>query len=183
MARGGPTMSSRERLAQAEGPTMSARERLALAQAELVQALGVGAPVPAGFDAARVLAAAQSLIHKRRRGVERAWPLLASALGADFALSFEHWARTHPMAVEPDALAEGRRFAASLQDEGRLPSEVSGVLLDFDARWRLIPEGERVPRRGVWLVVRRDDTTRRIQVALRLPGGRVWRWVPEVRAR
>ncbi|NTX38916.1 hypothetical protein HUA78_31165 [Myxococcus sp. CA033] len=154
---------------------MSARERLAQAQAELVHALGAGAPVPAGFDSARVLAAAQSLLHKRRRGVERAWPPLAAALGADFAVRFEHWARTHPMSVEPDALAEGRRFAASLQDEGRLPAQVSGVLMDFDARWRLTPAGERVRRRGFWLVVRRDVTTRRFRVALRLPGGRVLR--------
>ncbi|MFP2957219.1 hypothetical protein ACLEPN_05140 [Myxococcus sp. 1LA] len=75
---------------------MSARARLAREQKELVRALGVGAPVPAGFDASRVLAAAQSLISKRRRSVERAWPSLAAALGPDFAPCFEQWARATP---------------------------------------------------------------------------------------
>ncbi|TQF17045.1 hypothetical protein FJV41_05050 [Myxococcus llanfairpwllgwyngyllgogerychwyrndrobwllllantysiliogogogochensis] len=154
---------------------MTARERLAQAQAELVKALGVGAPVPSGFDTARVLAASESLLHKRRRGVERAWPSLAAALGTDFRARFEPWARAHPMSVEPDSLAEGRRFAASLQEEGRLPPSMSGVLMDFDARWRLTSAGERVRRRGFWLVVRRGVTTRRFRVALRLPGGRVLR--------
>ncbi|AGC45822.1 hypothetical protein MYSTI_04530 [Myxococcus stipitatus DSM 14675] len=156
---------------------MSARERLAQAQGELVRALGVGGPVPAGFDTARVQAAAQALIHKRRRAVENTWPQLASALGPDFARHFDSWARAHPMSVEPDPRAEGRRFAETLRGPGLLPASVSGVLLDFDARWNWIATGEAVRRRGFALVIRRDTFTRRWQVALRLPGGRVMRWV------
>nr|BDT35078.1 hypothetical protein MFMH1_47470 [Myxococcus sp. MH1] len=158
---------------------MSARERQARAQAELVRALGVGAPVPPGFDEARVLAAAQSLMSKRRRGVERAWPLLASALGPDFSPRFEQWARSNPMSVEPDSRVEGRRFAQALRDEGRLPGALSRDLLDFDASWRVTASGELVRRWGLVLIARRHDTTRRRQWALRLPGGRVLRWAPE----
>ncbi|QSQ15273.1 hypothetical protein [Myxococcus landrumensis] len=156
---------------------MNARERLSQAQAELVRALGVGGPVPAGFDTARVQAAAQSLIHKRRRAVEHAWPKLVLALGPDFAARFDSWARAHPMSVEPDPRVEGRRFAESLREQGPLPASISGVLLDFDARWNWIATGEAVRRRGFALVIRRDTFTRRWQVALRLPGGRVMRWV------
>ncbi|MFY1832005.1 hypothetical protein ACN47A_39260 [Myxococcus fulvus] len=158
---------------------MSARERQARAQAELVRALGVGDPVPQGFDESRVLAAAQSLMSKRRRGVERTWPRLASALGSDFAPRFEQWARANPMSVEPDSRAEGRRFAQALRDEGRLPGTLSRDLLDFDASWRVTPSGELVPRWGILLIARRHDTTRRRLWALRLPGGRVLRWAPE----
>ncbi|WP_338865985.1 hypothetical protein [Myxococcus stipitatus] len=156
---------------------MNARERLAQAQVELVRALGVGAPVPAGFDEARVQAAAQSLIHKRRRAVEHVWPKLVSALGPDFAARFDPWARAHPMSVEPDPRMEGRRFAETLRTEGHLPASMSGVLLDFDARWRWTSTGEAVKRRGFALILRRDTVTRRWQVALRLPGERVMRWV------
>lgn len=158
---------------------MSAREQLAREQAELVRALGVGAPVPAGFDTSRVLAAAQSLISKRRRGVERAWPALAAVLGPDFAHGFEQWARAHPISVNPDSHAEGRRFAQALRSEGRLPGRLSRNLLDFDITWKMTPSGEAVRRRGFALVIRRHDTTRRFLWALRLPGGRVVRWAPE----
>jgi hypothetical protein len=155
---------------------MSARERLARAQEALVLALGTGAPVPAGFDAARVHASARTLVDKRRRQVERAWPLLASALGPDFRPRFEAWARQHPMEVEPSALADGRRFAASLEAAGALPATLSPLLQDFDMHWRLTEAGELVPRRGLVLSLRRVGASRRWRLALRLPGGRGFAW-------
>ena len=156
---------------------MSARERLARAQEALVLALGTGAPVPAGFDAARVHASARTLVDKRRRQVERAWPLLARALGTDFAPRFEAWARKHPMAVEPSPLADGRRFAQSLEAAGALPASLTALMQDFDLRWRLTEAGEPVPRRGLVLSLRRVDASRRWRLAARLPGGRGFsRW-------
>ena len=50
---------------------MTARERLADRQAELLAALVDGAPVPPGFDEARVAAEARVLRTKRRRVLGR----------------------------------------------------------------------------------------------------------------
>ncbi len=155
---------------------MSARERLARAQAEVARALGMGAPVPAGFDAERVRAAAESLLAKRRRLVRRTWPTLATALGDGFTGLFNAWARENPLlGVEPHPLADGRRFAGALRAAGTLPVEAEGELLDFDLRWRLTAEGGLAPRRGLVLKVARPGGERRI-LALRLPGGRILRW-------
>jgi hypothetical protein len=155
---------------------MSARERLARAQEELVRALGTGAAPPAGFDAERLRVAAQALVDKRRRLVERRWPTLASALGADFAPRFEAWAREHPMTVEPSPLADGRRFAESLRVAGLLPPTLTDLLQDFDLRWRLTDEGEPLSRRGLTLSLARVGPRRRLRLAVRLPGGRLFAW-------
>lgn len=155
---------------------MSARERLARAQAELAGALSAGAPVPAGFDAGRVRAAARALLDKRRRLVAQRWPTLMLALGADFASRFEAWAREHPMTVEPNALADGRRFAESLRASGLLPASLLDTLQDFDLRWRLTNEGTPIPRRGLTLSVARMGSPPRWRLAVKLPGGRLLEW-------
>ena len=154
---------------------MSARERLAQAQRELVEALGVGAPVPAGFDTERVHEAAKSLLNKRRRGVERSWPRLVAALGETFRPRFEAWARLHPLGVEASALGDGRRFAQALLDEGTFPDAAREELFAFDVRFRMGGDGL-VPRRGLGVRAARLGSPRRLVVALRLPGGRVMQW-------
>ncbi|MCE9671417.1 hypothetical protein LY474_26790 [Myxococcus stipitatus] len=155
---------------------MSAREHLAQAQAELVRALGTGATIPAGFDVARVEAASRALLDKRRRLVAKTWPSLVADLGEDFAPRFEDWARQHPMTVEPKPLADGRAFVESLRARGPLPSRVARAALEFDIRFRRGAHGEALPRRGFMLLVRREGAARQIQVALRLPGGRIRLW-------
>jgi hypothetical protein len=155
---------------------MSARERLARRQAELARALAMGAPVPEGFDASRVQAAARALLDKRRRWVERMWPSLVVALGASFASRFEAWALQHPMTVEPHPLADGRCFAESLRTEGPLPTVLAEALRNFDLRWRLLEGGEAVPRRDFLLRLWRVSGERRWRLLLRLPGGRTWTW-------
>jgi hypothetical protein len=155
---------------------MSARERLARAQAELTQALSAGAPVPTGFDAGRVRAAARALLDKRRGLVAQRWHTLALALGSDFTSRFDSWARAHPMTVEPNALADGRRFAESLHATGLLPPSLLGTLQDFDLRWRLTDEGAPIPRRGLTLSVARVGSPPRWRLAVRLPGGRLLAW-------
>ncbi|WNG53434.1 hypothetical protein F0U59_00530 [Archangium gephyra] len=156
---------------------MSARERLAKAQAELARALGMGEPVPEGFDAERVGAAAEALGMKRRRLVQRTWPMLAAALGADFARRFETWARENPLlGVEPNPLADGRRFAGSLRAAGTFPAEAEEEWLQFELRWRLTDEGGLEARRGVVLKTARVGRTGRRMLAVRLPGGRILWW-------
>lgn len=154
---------------------MSAREELARAQAELVRALGAGGPVPEGFDAERVRAAADSLLSKRRRQVQRAWPVLVKALGETFAGTFDAWARVNPLrGVEPDARVDGHHFAEALRAEGRLPPEAEEEQWGFELRWRLTREGELAARRGLgWKLGRVGG---RWVLGVRLPGGRVLRW-------
>jgi len=158
---------------------MSARERLAKAQAELARALGMGEPVPAGFDAERVGAAAEALGMKRRRLVQRTWPMLAVALGEGFAGRFDAWARENPLlGVEPNPLADGRRFAGSLRVAGAFPAEAEEEWLAFELRWRLTDEGGLSARRGLVLKMARVGRTGRRVLAVRLPGGRIIQWRP-----
>ncbi|MBM7112404.1 hypothetical protein [Archangium primigenium] len=157
---------------------MSRREELARAQEALVRALGTGGPIPEGFDAARVQAAADALLSKRRRGVRRAWPLVSAAMGEAFTADFNTWARAHPLeGVEPHAGADGCRYARALREGGRLPSgRAEEELMRFELRWCLTPEGGVVARRGwsarLWCV----GPARRWVLGLRLPGGRLVRW-------
>jgi len=129
---------------------MSARERLGRAQAELARALGQGAPVPEGFDVERVRAAADSLLSKRRRWVQRAWPRLAEALGEDFRPRFDAWARENPLGAEGSALADGRRFAEALEASGAFPPQAREELRAFDGRWRFTEEGLLLAWRPWW---------------------------------
>ncbi|XXF77704.1 hypothetical protein P2318_32345 [Myxococcaceae bacterium GXIMD 01537] len=153
---------------------MSARERLAQAQAELARALGLGAPVPEGFDADRVREAARALLAKRRRGVERSWPRLAAALGESFPAHFDAWARTHALGVEASALADGRHFIQALLTEGTFPEAAREELTLFDLRFR-VGDDALVARRGLGLRLARWGAPRRLYLALRLPGGHVLR--------
>jgi len=157
---------------------MSKREELARAQAELVRALGLGGPVPEGFDAERVRAAADALLSKRGRGVRRAWPVLSEVLGEGFTADFDAWARAHPLeGVEPHAGADGYRYADALRAAGRLPvGRAEEELLRFELRWRLMPEGGLAARRGLSLRLRRMGEARRWVLGMRLPGGRLVRW-------
>ncbi|HYH94699.1 hypothetical protein [Hyalangium sp.] len=152
----------------------TARERLAEAQATLVRALAQGAPVPPGFDSARVQATAETLLSKRRRWVERSWPRLVAALGESFRSRFEAWARENPMELEASALADGRRFADALLAAGEFPSSESAheELLTFEVRFRLTEHGL-VARRG--LTFKSMRTGAATLLAARLPGGRVLR--------
>jgi hypothetical protein len=128
---------------------MSARERLARAQAELARALGQAGPVPEGFDAERVRAAADALLSKRRRRVQRAWPRLAGALGEDFRARFDAWAREHPLEAEGSPLADGRRFAGALLATEAFPPEAREELRAFERRRGWVHRA-RVALRRTW---------------------------------
>ena len=94
---------------------MSARDELGARQASLVAALVAGAAAPAGVDAERVRIQATALLRKRGRGVARAEPELAAALGPSFGAVFADYARGLPQegCSADDAAAFARYLMSS----------------------------------------------------------------------
>ena|SRR5688572_19248904 len=139
-------------------PASDPRAELASRQARLVGALTAAAPPPAGFDAARVTVAAAALRGKRRRGAARAWPALATALGAQFRELFDAYAPASPYPADGGPAADARAFAEHLARSGRLPSA---------ARLELLLARR---RRGFPLGTALLNHPRRLLLTARLPG-------------
>jgi hypothetical protein len=161
--------------AETSSPTPSAcpddRTRLGHAQAQLLDALVTGTPIPPGFDHGRVSAAAVALRRKRAGAVAKAWPSLARQLGDHFQPAFVEWSRTRPPPARRAALVDGRRFLDDLRLRagGPLSPAVAGEAVRAkllagggNGRRRLIPAAVGLVRRPAGVVV-----------AVRLPGGRV----------
>ncbi len=74
-----------------------ARRRLAHSQAALLSSLVAGAPLPPGFDGARVRAQADALAAKRADVVARVAPELPRILGAAYRPAFHAYALGHPL--------------------------------------------------------------------------------------
>jgi len=145
-----------------------ARDRLAERQSELVRALTSHGPPPDGFDPERVSAAARSLFRKRLRVVADVWPVLASALGAEFETLFTEYALTLPMPAHGAGLADGRGFARYLDDQARLPDEGRLVVASYD-----------LERHCLGLTLIRLRQQRRWLLGLRLPWlGQRWLTLP-----
>lgn len=100
--------------------TDEARNRLADAQAALVHALVGGGEAPPGFDATRIDRQATALRSKRRRVIARLRPDVELALGTDFAVQFDVWARAHPQLTGHCASSDADEFAAWLVSGGHL---------------------------------------------------------------
>jgi hypothetical protein len=131
---------------------MNSQDELRLAQRALVAALVAGAPLPAGFDAGRVQAAARALLRKRAAEVARSWPELASSYGPAWPTIFAGWASERPTRGSwLDGWDFGRDHRGSLAPGARVELAVC------EARW--VHQGTAEPRRR-----------RGIRLAL-LPGG------------
>ena len=117
---------------------------LAARQAALVAALVGGAPVPYGFDATLVGAAADALLRKRAGEVAKAWPLLAAGLGSGFGRRFVRWARGRP---SHGSFADGFAFARWLGPD--LPALGARELSEHERNW--VYDGTSPPRRRSWL--------------------------------
>jgi hypothetical protein len=115
---------------------------LAEEQEALVRALVAGAPLPAGFDAVRVGAAARALLRKRTGEVLRAWPALDAA-------AFGRWAADRPTR---GSWRDGWDFAREHRDE--LSAAALTALAMTEALWAYDGVGE--PRRRRGLRVRRS---------------------------
>jgi hypothetical protein len=154
------------------------RNRLAAMQAELMRALaGQGLP-PAGADARRLRAAADSLRRKRQRSVARAWPGLARTLGARFGELFTVYAAKSSIPMEGGPLADGRSFAHFLAERGALPEVGRLEAFAVDLRYAACPGGL-VPRRRPAFKMALFKRPRRLVLALRLPWfGEKWLSLP-----
>ena len=114
---------------------------LADQQAALLAALAGNGPVPAGFDAARVRAAADALAFKRARAVAKTWPSLRAMLGDAFRERFAAYAATTPLPLHGGPLADGRGFAHFLANRVQLSDEAKLQVLSIDTRYRVTGSG------------------------------------------
>lgn len=155
----------------------AARERLAKAQTELVRALVAQAPIPAGFDEARVHAAARSLVSKRRQVLARAWPSLLNALGDSYVEAFTKYAQTQPLPACATPRGDGRAFLRWLESQQPLNDAARLEAIAFDLRLVAAPRGLR-PRRGFGVKLARLSESRALVIAVRIPwlGVRWWRY-------
>jgi len=137
---------------------------LAEQQAALVAALAGHGAVPAGFDPARVRAAADALAFKRARAAAQAWPSLRTMLGEEFRARFAVYAATTSLPQQGGPLADGHRFARCLAPHLPLTDAARLQQLSVDMGYRSTPGGL-VPRRLPWLGVAWLAQSRRLVVA------------------
>lgn len=124
---------------------------LAAAQEALVRAMTAGGPMPEGFDADAVRAAAHGILLKRAGEVARAWPALSASYGTSWKAVFAAWAAERPTR---GSFRDGWDFARANRD--RLAGDAARELALAEVRWSY--DGQAPPRpRGV--------------AARRVPGG------------
>lgn len=118
-----------------------ARSLLAKAQIALVQALTRQTSAPDDFDVSRLQVAADALIQKRVRHVDRAWPSLRRAFGPRLLDRFAEFAVTAAIPRRGGPLADGRAFVRYLDGRGELPEAVRMEALAVDLRFAAIHDG------------------------------------------
>src|SRR3954454_8116585 len=136
---------------------------LADRQAELVEALTSGRPVPEGFDGFRVEAARVALLRKRAGEVSRQWPLLAAGFGTGWMQEFARWAATRPTR---GSLRDGWDLARELAARGALPATAGEELAEREAMWRY--DGAFTPRPRRLPTVRSAAGSVAVQIAGRV---------------
>lgn len=110
---------------------------LADRQAALVAALAGAGEVPAGFDEARVRAAAAALAFKRARAAAQAWPDVHAMLKDDYRKRFAEYAAVTPIPRHGGPLADGRAFVRYLATRMPLSDDVTlqALSVDLTRRW------------------------------------------------
>lgn len=144
------------------------RERLAHDQAHLVAALMTGSSAPAGFDAAELATSAKSLLSKRFRLVQLAWPVFETTLGVQFAPRFAEYARQSSLPPDAQSRQDGYLFARCLMSKNQLPDLGRLALLHTEL------DGVARPRRGFALRFAWLRERRRPAMGIKLPGCRPW---------
>ncbi|WP_141577144.1 hypothetical protein [Actinomadura sp. WMMA1423] len=112
---------------------------LAAAQEALVRAMTAGGPMPDGFDAEAVRAAAHGILLKRAGEVARAWPALAASYGTSWKGAFAAWAAERPTR---GSFRDGWDFARDHRD--RLAGGAARELALAEVRWSY--DGREPPR-------------------------------------
>ncbi|SNR67286.1 hypothetical protein [Actinomadura mexicana] len=112
---------------------------LAAAQEALVRAMTAGGPMPEGFDAEAVRAAAHGILLKRAGEVARAWPVLAASYGTSWKAAFAAWAAERPAR---GSFRDGWDFARD--DRDRLAAGAARELALAEVRWSY--DGQDPPR-------------------------------------
>lgn len=136
--------------ATAEPPAPGGGTDLAARQAELVAALVGGAPVPAGFDPARIAATRRALLRKRAAAAATAWPRLAASLGPDWLRVFAEHAADRP---GEGGLRDGWDLARALHERGALGRLGAAELAEREATLRY--DGRSAPRPRPFAALRR----------------------------
>ena len=148
--------------------SIESRKRLQHAQDQLVTSLMQGGDAPPGFKEEDLASAARSLLAKRRRLVQLAWPVFETTLSGQFISRFNEYARQAPLFLEAQGRQDGARFARWLLQQGQLPDPCRLALMQVEL------EGITRPRRGVavrfaWLKERR-----RLAMGIKLPFFHSW---------
>ncbi|WP_067478324.1 hypothetical protein [Actinomadura hibisca] len=129
---------------------------LAAAQEALVRHMTAGGPLPPGFDADAVHAAAVAILRKRAGAAARAWPRLATAYGPGWTEAFTAWAAERPTR---GSLHDAWDFALARRDA--LPPPAAWELALAETRWAY--DGDAPPRRRT-VAVRRVPGGYAVQV-------------------
>jgi len=143
------------------------RRQLGLHQQQLVRALILGGPVPAGFDASRVEVTARQLVEKRWCRVGDLRPALHRSLGPTGSARFFSYASAFPLpagGAEADALC----FCQKAVPAGELSFEARIEHAAARARYRS-PGGGLVPRHGPFVTRVACPVTRRSVLMVRMP--------------
>ena len=116
---------------------------LAAQQEALVRAMTADGPMPAGFDAGAVRAAAHGILLKRAGEAARAWPALAASFGASWEPEFTRWAAGRPTR---GSFLDGWDFARAHRDG--LTGEAATELALAEVRWAHAGDSPPRPRRA-----------------------------------
>jgi hypothetical protein len=144
------------------------RARLARAQAALVDALTRGAPPPPGFDAGRVALAARALSSKRARGIARACPAAARALGSEFERAVADYAATCPAPAAGGPVEDAEAFLRWRARAADLPDALRRELLRLRLRRGWPVRATRLTESGSLLLgARLGRVSRLIELPLR----------------
>jgi hypothetical protein len=103
------------------------REDLARRQADLLQALLAGGPLPPGFDAARLRVEANVLRRKHGRVLAYQRPELAETLGERFGPLFAQFTAGRPKKATERSGAYADEFVTWLIAGGHLPKPKRGL--------------------------------------------------------
>lgn len=139
---------------------------LAARQADLIDALVAGGPLPDGFDASRIGSTRRALLRKRAGEAATVWPLLAASRGADWSGTVAALLDGRPPG---GALRDGWDVARELRRRGKLGAAAAAELDEREAGWHYA--GIAAPRRRRLPAVRYHHGVAFVQL-----GGRVARF-------